>query len=73
LAKKPDWTGPEGTRPKSTVQLLARYNDFINPDTVVQQLLLLNEDEITIPITNNNTLQSTINLVSMADAHVYAL
>jgi hypothetical protein len=49
----------------------------VNSDAVVQQLLLLDDEEFTIPITDGTTLQSAIGLVSMADAtavgHAYAL
>lgn len=51
----------------------AKYNDFVDSNTVVQQLLLLDEDELTIPITDATTLQSSLGSLSIADAHAYAL
>jgi Reverse transcriptase (RNA-dependent DNA polymerase) len=36
-------------------------------------LLLLDEDELTIPITDGTTLQSTLDSLSVADVHAYAL
>lgn len=50
-----------------------KYNNFVNPDAVVQQLLLLDEGEMTIPITDDNNFHSAINLVSIADACTSAL
>jgi hypothetical protein len=61
-------SNPILVRPKRAIQLPSRYNDFIDSDTVVQQLLLLDEDEITIPITDGIPLLSAINLISDADA-----
>jgi hypothetical protein len=53
--------------------LPSRYDDFIQSDVLVQQLLALDENEITVPIDNETTFTSAVNTLSSTDAIIHSL
>ena len=59
--------------PKCMVHLPLRYNDFIQSDTLIQQLLSLDDDEITVPINCDWQFTLAINTVSSTDAIIHSL
>jgi Reverse transcriptase (RNA-dependent DNA polymerase) len=59
--------------PKHTVHLPSRYNDFVQSNTLIQQLLSLDDDEITVPINCDWLFTSAIDTVSSTDAIIHSL
>ena len=55
------------------VHLPSRYNDFVQSNTLIQQLLSLDDDEITVPINCNRLFTSAIDTVSSTDAIIHSL
>ena len=55
------------------VHLPSRYNDFVQSDTLIQQLLSLDNDEITVPINRDRLFTSAIDTVSSTDAIIHSL
>ena len=51
----------------------SRYDDFIQSDVLVQQLLALDENEITVPIDNETTFTLAVNTLSSTDAIIHSL
>lgn len=58
------------SRPKRTVTLPSRYDDFVNSDsdTLIQQLLVLGEDELEVPIDSNTPFPSALEQLSSTEA-----
>jgi hypothetical protein len=55
-------------RPKCPVCLPQKYSDYVDSDTVVQQLLGLCDDELSLPVDNNLSFYSVICSVASTDA-----
>lgn len=55
-------------RPKRPVRLPQKYSDYVDSDTVVQQLLGLRDDELSLPVDNNLSFYSAIRSVASTDA-----
>jgi hypothetical protein len=52
------------SRPRRESRLPAKYHDFVNTDTLVQQLTALNDEELGIVITPTTPLSSTIEAIT---------
>ena len=50
-----------------------RYSDFVDSDSIVEQLTKLDDDEFSIPLDENRPFLSVIHSVASADALIYSL
>jgi hypothetical protein len=53
-------------------RLPARYDDFVSSDTLVQQLLLLEDDEISIPLNDDTPFVSALHSIATTDAIIFS-
>jgi hypothetical protein len=58
------------SRPKRVIHLPSKYNDFVDPDTIVSQLLALDEEEAAIPLDDTTSLQTATRALAIADAYL---
>ena len=64
---------PISGRPMRTSRFPQRYSDFVDSDSIVEQLTKLNDDEFSIPLDENRPFLSVIHSVASADALIYSL
>jgi hypothetical protein len=55
-------------RPRRTICLPSKYHDFVDSGTLIQQLTVLNDGEINVPIDPTLPLLSTIETIASVDA-----
>ena len=64
----PPNAGAAHVRPKRSIRLPTKYSDYVDSDTVVEQLLVLGDDELSLPVDNNLSFYSAIRSVASTDA-----
>ena len=56
------------SRPKRMTCLPSKYNDYVNSDTIVQQLLTLDNDELNIPLAESSPFFVVVHSLASSDA-----
>jgi hypothetical protein len=56
------------SRPKRTTHLPSKYNDYVNSDTIVQQLLTLDNDKLDIPLAESSPFFAVVHSLASSDA-----
>ena len=64
----PQLPGATPTRPKHTIRLPPKYSNYVNSDSVVEQLLVLGDDELSLPLDSNLSFYLAICSVASTDA-----
>jgi hypothetical protein len=60
-------------RPIRTIRPPKRYEDYVDSDTIVQQLTQLDDEELQIPLDENTPFLSAIHTIASADALILSL
>ena len=66
-------SGTTNPRPKRNVRLPKKYSDYVHSDTLVQQLLVLGEEEVSVQLNDETSFFSAISSVASTDALLCSL
>jgi hypothetical protein len=61
------------SRPKRTTHLPSKYDDYVDSDTIVQQLLTLDNDELEIPLAESSPFFAVVHSLASSDAILYSV
>ena len=60
-------------RPRRNIRLPPKYDDFVHSDTLVQQLLAVDNDDIIVPIDHDRPFTSVVDTISSTEAIICSL
>ena len=60
-------------RPRRNIRLPPKYDDFVHSDTLVQQLLAVDDDDIIVPIDHDRPFTSVVDTISSTEAIICSL
>ena len=60
-------------RPRRITRLLPKYDDYVNSDTLIQQLLAGDNDDIAVPIDHDRPFTSVVDTISSTNAIICSL